>query len=89
LDPGWKNSVHGSGRKILLRDDKHPWSETLITYIFPQKNHFPNTDTVLRIRDVYPDPTFFHPGSRIQTVSIPDPGSTSKNLSILTQKNGL
>ncbi len=22
-----------------------------------------------------PDPTFFHPGSRIQTVSIPDPGS--------------
>jgi hypothetical protein len=24
LDPGWKNSVHGSGRKILLRDDKHP-----------------------------------------------------------------
>ncbi len=30
-----------------------------------------------------PDPTFFHPGSRIRTVSIPDPGS-SKNLSILT-----
>jgi hypothetical protein len=22
-----------------------------------------------------PDPTFFHPGSRIRTVSIPDPGS--------------
>ncbi len=33
-----------------------------------------------------PDPTFFHPGSRIRTVSIPDPGSSSKNLSILTQK---
>jgi hypothetical protein len=33
-----------------------------------------------------PDPTFFHPGSRIRTVSIPDPGSASKNLSILTQK---
>jgi hypothetical protein len=31
---------------------------------------------------------FFHPGSRIRTVSIPDPGSASKNLSILTQKNG-
>ncbi len=31
-----------------------------------------------------PDPTFFHPGSRIRTVSIPDPGSSSKNLSILT-----
>jgi hypothetical protein len=33
-----------------------------------------------------PDPTFFHPGSRIRTVCIPDPGSTAKNLSILTQK---
>jgi hypothetical protein len=31
-----------------------------------------------------PDPTFFHPGSRIRTVSIPDPGSASKNLSVLT-----
>ncbi len=35
---------------------------------------------VLRIQDVYPesqipDPTFFHPGSRIRPVSIPDPGS--------------
>ncbi len=38
-----------------------------------------------------PDPTVFHPGSRIRIVSIPDPncfhpGSASKNLSILTQK---
>jgi hypothetical protein len=33
-----------------------------------------------------PDLTFFHPGSRIRTVSIPDPGSSSKNLSILTPK---
>jgi hypothetical protein len=33
-----------------------------------------------------PDPTFFHPGSRIRTVSIPDPRSASKNLSILTPK---
>jgi hypothetical protein len=33
-----------------------------------------------------PDPTFFHPGYRIQTVSIPDPGSASKNLCILTPK---
>jgi hypothetical protein len=33
-----------------------------------------------------PDPTFFHPGSRIRTVSIPDPGTASKNLSILTPK---
>jgi hypothetical protein len=34
-----------------------------------------------------PDPNFFHPGSRIRTVSIPDPGSASKNLSVLTPKN--
>jgi hypothetical protein len=34
---------------------------------------------VWRIRDVYP-------GSRIRTVSIPDPGSSSKNLSIFTPK---
>jgi hypothetical protein len=34
------------------------------------------------------DPTFFHPGSRIRIVSIPDPGSASKNLIILTPKNG-
>ncbi len=33
-----------------------------------------------------PDPTFFHPESRIRTASIPDPGSASKNLSILTPK---
>ncbi len=33
-----------------------------------------------------PDPRFFHPGSRIRTVSIPDPGSSSKNLSILIPK---
>ncbi len=33
-----------------------------------------------------PDPTFFHPGSRIRIVSIPDSGSASKNLSILTPK---
>ncbi len=35
-----------------------------------------------------PDPTFFHPGSLIRIFSIPDPGSASKNLSILTQKEG-
>jgi hypothetical protein len=33
-----------------------------------------------------PDPTFFHPGSRIRTVSIPNHGSASKNLSIVTTK---
>jgi hypothetical protein len=33
-----------------------------------------------------PDPNFFHPGSWIRTASIPDPGSSSKHLSILTPK---
>jgi hypothetical protein len=41
---------------------------------------------MLRIRDFIPDPTFFHPGSRIRIFSIPGPGSTPKTLSILTQK---
>ncbi len=31
-----------------------------------------------------PDPTFFHPGSELSPFRIPDPGSASKNLSILT-----
>jgi hypothetical protein len=38
-----------------------------------------------RSRMFIPDPTFFHPGSRIRTLSIPDPGS-SKNLSISNSK---
>jgi hypothetical protein len=33
-----------------------------------------------------PYPNFFHPGSRIRIFFIPDPGSTSNNLSILTPK---
>jgi hypothetical protein len=33
-----------------------------------------------------PDPTFFHPGSELSPSRIPDPGSSSKNLSILTPK---
>ncbi len=40
-----------------------------------------NTKAVLRIRVVYL-------GSRIRLFSIPDPGSASKNLGILTQNNG-
>ncbi len=51
----------------------------------------PCSDTLSSVPDPgclsrIPDPTFFHPGSRIRTVSIPDPGSSSKNLSILTPK---
>jgi hypothetical protein len=49
------------------------------------------TNTVLRIRDVYPGSRirlFFipDPGSELSPSRIPDPGSSSKNLSILTQK---
>ena len=33
-----------------------------------------------------PDPTFFHPGSELSHPRSPDPGSSSKNLSILTPK---
>jgi hypothetical protein len=35
-----------------------------------------DAEPVWRIRDVIPDPIFFHPGSWILTVSIPDPGSS-------------
>ncbi len=41
---------------------------------------------MLWIRDVYTGSEFFHPGSRIRSFSIPDLGSPSKNLSIITQK---
>jgi hypothetical protein len=33
-----------------------------------------------------PDPNFFYPGSRVKKIRIPNPGSASKNLIILTQK---
>ncbi len=47
----------------------------------------PELLTVLRIRDVYPrSGSKFFP-SRIRMFSIPDPGSASKNFSILTQKS--
>jgi hypothetical protein len=62
--------------------------------------HLANVDTIILLAESklqssvadpgclsrIPDPTFFHPGSRIRTVSIPDPGSSSKNLCILTPK---
>jgi hypothetical protein len=46
---------------------------------------FTQVKPVLCIRDVIPDPIFL---SRIRIFSIPDPGSTSKKLSILTLRNG-
>jgi hypothetical protein len=49
----------------------------------PDQDHIPmGKKAVWRIRDVYPGSDFFP--SRIRTVSIQDPGSSSKNLSILT-----
>jgi hypothetical protein len=41
---------------------------------------------VLRIRDVYPGSDFFPSRIPDQNFSIPDPGSASKNLGILTQE---
>jgi hypothetical protein len=34
---------------------------------------------VLRIRDVYPESDFFHPGSRVDKIPVPGSGSASKN----------
>jgi len=42
--------------------------------------------TVWRIRDVYPGSDFFPSRIPDPNISIPDPGSASKNLRILTQK---
>jgi hypothetical protein len=63
------------------------------TYFSPCKvfNKMPECRTVRHQRSVWyrqcggsgmfiPDPTFFHPGSQIRTVSIPDPGSGSRIL---------
>jgi hypothetical protein len=64
-------------------------STYVVLYIL-QKYQFLQTDSVWRIRDVYPGSrirlfSISDPGSRI-TVSIPDPGSSLKNISILTPK---
>jgi hypothetical protein len=85
-DLGWK--IFGSGIRYKHPGSTRlvgppPWSEphTVGPTIFKQKR----IRQMFRIRDVYP-------GSRIRLFSIPDlnffyPGSTSKNLNILTQKN--
>jgi hypothetical protein len=39
---------------------------------------------VLRIRDAFPDPIFFHPGSRVD--KIPDPDPLKEFMNFLTQK---
>jgi hypothetical protein len=70
-----------------------PWAPALLDdtsrrpdHLLKAKNKRKTTifHTVLRIWDVYPGSDFFP--SRIRTVSIPDPGSASKNLRILTPK---
>ncbi len=67
-----------------------PWSTTL------NKNYKAETNSAILQTSVadpgclsrIPDPTFFHPGSRIPDPNClhSGPGSSSKNLSILTQK---
>jgi hypothetical protein len=59
---------------------------TIATLETDQVKPLHEKNTTLRIQDVYPGSDFFP--SRIQIVSIPNPGSASKNKSILTQKNG-
>ena len=78
-------------------NDKRPLLARMDNDFFLSNIKIEGKKTVLRIRDVYPgsdffpsrfpDPNCLHPGSQIRTVSIPDPGSASKNFSILTQKN--
>ncbi len=65
--------------------DQHPsltfCNRTLVLkIIFSELQGFSVAD-----QDVYPGSVFFHPGSRVK--QIPDPGSASKNLSILNPKN--
>jgi hypothetical protein len=63
---------------ILLPTSQFPTSLPVLAPLLPDVFSF-FLLSVLRIRDVYP-------GSRIYGQKIPDPGSASKNLCILTQK---
>ena len=73
LDPSWRQTLS------LPPTGIEPGSPASQVGTLPKelsREHIP----VLRIWDVYPksripDPTFFHPGSQIRPVSIPDPGS--------------
>jgi hypothetical protein len=67
-----ENKVSSSGRAFLYK-------KLIFQIFFPMFR--------INISDVYPGCGFFsilEPGSRV--IKIPDPGTTSKNLSILTQK---
>ena len=87
----WVFSVFLGGFFNVNLGDKHrdhPWSATLPDASKTKIGDldlcpYP-LDTVWRIRVVYPGSDFFP--SRILTVCIPDPGSSAKNLSILTPK---
>jgi hypothetical protein len=78
LDTNIKFFASTRDRTRVLR---HRWTLYLKSY---QDNIYQCCRS--RIFIPIPDPTFFHPGSRIRPVSIPDPGSASKNLGILTPK---
>jgi hypothetical protein len=79
VEEGSDSGISGSCLGLLLN---HPDSlDIYIDNLFP-KISVADPGCLSRI----PDPTFFHPGSRIRTVSIPDPGSSTENLSILTPK---
>ncbi len=68
----------GSEIPILPNPNTNP------TYLVSRMTTMTNIKSELSPSRI-PDPNCLHPGSRIRTVSIPDPGS-SKNLSILTPK---
>jgi hypothetical protein len=72
LGSGIRNKIFFSGYRI-----PNPYFRELSDN-FLVKKHFYNSLSI---------PVFFHIGSRTRIVSIPDLGSASKNLIILTQKN--
>jgi hypothetical protein len=62
-----------------------------VPYPIINKNLTPGEKNVIMVSEAdpgclsrIPDPTFYHPGSELSPSRIPDPGSSSKNLSILT-----
>jgi hypothetical protein len=69
---------HASGAKSWLNGVKSFYT-ILAVFVFGAAANQAGNSTA--------NQNFFHPGYRILIFSIPDPGSASKNASILTQKN--
>ncbi len=83
----FKNVDENGHILALLRAAAGFWIfRRLLWFLVEIKHQFPGSVADLGCLSRIPSQTFFHPGSRIRTVSIPDPGSSSKNLSILTPK---